>query len=115
MSWCRWSTDDFLCDLYVWDDVAGGTVVAVAGRRVVYEAPLPDPVPWDPDRIEEILARQQAVRDLPQHFEDITLPHAGEIFREPDTNAAADRVAELRALGYRCPADVEQALREAED
>lgn len=32
-----------------------------------------------------------------------------------DLAAAADRVAYLRALGYCCPAEVEQALREAED
>jgi len=95
--------------------VAGHTAVAVASRRVVYEAPLPEPIPWDPERFEEILARQKVVRDLPQHYEDITLPHAGEIFQEPTPAAAADRVAELRALGYHCPAEVEQALREAED
>lgn len=115
MSYCRWSTDDFLCDLYIWDDVAGHTAVAVASRRVVYEAPLPDPIPWDPERIEEILARQQAVRKLPHHFEDIDLPYAGQTFHEPDQKAAADRVAELRALGYCCPDGIEQALREAED
>lgn len=115
MSYCRWSTDDYLCDLYIWDDVAGHTAVAVASRRVVYEAPLPDPIPWDVERIEEIFARQKIVRDLPQHYEDIELPHAGKIFHEPDQKAAAARVAELRALGYCCPVEVEQALLEAED
>lgn len=114
MAYCRWSTDDFLCDLYIWDDVAGHTAVAVASRRVVYEEPLPEPIPWDVERIEEIYARQKVVRDLPQHYEDIELPHAGEILCVPTPAAAADLVAELRALGYCCPDGIEQALREEE-
>lgn len=113
MAYCRWSTDDFQCDLYVWDDVSGGVAVGVAARRMVFEQPLPEPVPATEERIDAWIERQRIVHDTPYHYEDIELPHAGQVFFGLTREEAADKVAELRALGYRCPDDVEQVLREA--
>lgn len=113
MSYCRWSTDDFQCDLYVWEDANGGWRIAVAARRTVFDEPLPPPVPSSSANIvEECIARHQLVGTLPYHHEDLDLPHAGETFEEPTASAAADRVAALRVLGYRCPDIVESLLRE---
>lgn len=112
MAYCRWSTDDFQCDLYVWADWGGGWGVAVAARRTVFDEPLPEPVPATEETIDAWIERQRIVHDLPCHHEDIDLPHAGEIFVEPTAREAADRVARLRALGYRCPDHVEKDLRE---
>lgn len=109
MSHCRWSTDDFQCDLYVWEDASGGWRIAVAARRMVFDEPVPPPV--SRDDITAWLARHQLVSTLPYHHEDIDLPHAGETFEEPTASAAADRVAALCALGYRCPDSVESTLR----
>lgn len=114
MSVCRWSTDDRQCDLYVWADVTGYWAIAVAARRTVYEAPLPEPVPMTPDTVDAFIARERAVAAIPQHAEEIGLPHAGEVFCEPTGAEAADRVAYLRGLGYRCPDDVERVLRDEE-
>src|SRR5687767_6611694 len=44
MSYCRWSTDDFQCDLYCYEDVSGGFTTHVAGRRKIWDAPLPTQV-----------------------------------------------------------------------
>jgi hypothetical protein len=112
VSYCRWSTDDFQCDLYVWEDASGGWRVAVAARRMVFDEPLPPLVPTGSvDFVERCIARYQLVSTLPYHHEDLDLPHAGETFEEPTASAAADRVAALRALGYRCPDSVEPTLR----
>jgi hypothetical protein len=40
MSYCRWSSNDFQCDVYVYEDVAGGWTTHVACNRVVYSEPL---------------------------------------------------------------------------
>lgn len=46
MSYCRFSTDDYQCDVYVYEDVGGWWSTHVAGNRPVYAEPLPDPVPF---------------------------------------------------------------------
>lgn len=45
MSYCRWSSDDFRCDVYVYHDVGGWWQIFVAEKRVDYREPLPDTVP----------------------------------------------------------------------
>lgn len=42
MSYCRWSSDFFECDVYVYEDVAGGYTCHVAGRRRKAEYRVPD-------------------------------------------------------------------------
>lgn len=39
MSYCRWSCDDFECDLYCYSDVSGGWTIHVAANRHVGKAP----------------------------------------------------------------------------
>ena len=43
MAYCRWSSDNFKCDLYVFEVVGGGYQVHIAGTRVVGEVP---PLMW---------------------------------------------------------------------
>lgn len=45
MSYCRWSTDDFLCDLYIYEHYEGFWAIHVASIRRVYHKPLPPPDP----------------------------------------------------------------------
>ncbi len=111
MSFCRWSTDDFQCDLYVWEDVSGGYMIATAARRMVFEKPLPEPIRMTEHNVNDYVAREREVFLLPYHYEDIELPYACQIFHEPTSEEAADRVAELRKIGYRCPDTVEDDLR----
>jgi hypothetical protein len=122
MSYCRWSSDDFQCDVYVYEDVRGGWTTHVAGNRVRYAEPLPAPVAFPPPghTDDEFLAwykRHQAVLDMVGQAErlPIGLPHDGKTFNDPTPGECADRLAALAALGYRVPVDVIDCLRAEQD
>lgn len=114
MSYCRWSTDDFQCDLYVYESVGGFWSTNVAGNRIVYKEPLPAPVPFSADRLGEWRERHERVAQMIGEADRvyIELPHAGESFEDPTPGACADRLEYLKGLGYKFPDDVIDALRE---
>jgi hypothetical protein len=116
MSYCRWSSSNFACDLYVYEDSGGGWTVHVAGFRIVDKVP---PVIYPVDQSVEALdrfvvshaAQMQAV--MGAKHEPIGLPHDGESFYSlPTAAACADKIEELIAMGYRAPAYVVRDLRE---
>ena len=39
MSYCRFSSDDYGCDAYVYEDVSGGFTIHLAGRRYLGDVP----------------------------------------------------------------------------
>lgn len=110
MSYCRWSSMNWTCDLYCYADITGGWTTHVAPRRRI------EPVPED--RQEDFIAgkisldectelhRQQmtALERIP--FEPLRLPHAGETFRDSTLVEFRRRLLELRRLGYRFPEEV---------
>ena len=108
MSYCRWSSDNWKCDVYVYEDVNGGWTTHVAGRRRLKLDTLPQS-PYDlltggsvPENWNEIYRTyHDALGKLP--FEDITLPHAGDSFNDPMPSDCADRLETLRGLGYHVP------------
>ena len=112
MSYCRWSTDDFQCDLYVYEHVGGGFIIHVAGNKVIFKDPLPPQVEITEDA-DAWFARYQTVMKMIDECERVPLdlPHDGESFHLDTAAEAADKVEELLALGYRCPDDVVPALR----
>lgn len=116
MSYCRWSTDDFQCDLYIYADVAGGYTIHVAGNKIVFTEPLPPHVDLTEDP-EAWVARYRKVHEMIEASERVPLglPHDGDCFHLDTAAEAADKVEELVALGYRCPEDVAPALRSEED
>ncbi len=116
MSYCRWSTDDFRCDLYIYDDVRGRVTIHVAGRRrLIPDDAYPPPLPDGPFDADAYMQRHQAVMALMEDkrypWQDFGLPHDGESFSGLDYAEAAAKVRELIALGYRCPADVADELQ----
>lgn len=114
MSYCRWSSDDFQCDVYAYEHVYGGFMVHVARNRVVFTEPLPEDVPFEAEHLEAFMARHQKVMAMVDAAErkPIGLPHDGEDFCEDDAGACADRLESLRALGYQVPQYAIDALRE---
>lgn len=112
MSYCRWSSDDYQCDVYVYHDVHGGWTTHVAGRRHVPPEPLPEPVAYrdDPGGWME---RHTAVMKLLDRAKlvAIGLPHDGERYNDPTPGAAADRLERLREAGYNVPQYAIDALR----
>lgn len=114
MSYCRWSSDDHQCDVYVYDDVHGGITTHVAGKRRVFADALPPPIPFDKEHLNEWLERHHKVNDMLDRSElvAIGLPHDGESFNDPDAASAADRLESLRTIGYSVPQYAIDALRE---
>lgn len=86
MSYCRWSSMDYQCDLYIYDDVDGGLTVHVAAGRLAGTDPYV--------------------------FEPIGLSRDGETFngtREETISLVESLIEE----GYRAPADLLDTLRAA--
>ena len=113
MSYCRWSSDDYQCDLYVYES-SDGFVIHVASNRPVYDEPLPPPAPAPNVDFDAWYARQQKVSEMVERArrEPIGLPHDDETFVLDEPGEAADRMVALRAVGYRFPARVIDELRE---
>jgi hypothetical protein len=115
MSYCRWSTDDFQCDLYCF---ATGSYYQtyVSPTRLVGEVPhLPDfkTTPWP-----EYQAAFKRQMDFGMSCEraPIGLPHDGETFKDSTLEAFKARLHYLRSVGYRFPdrvfEEIDKDLRE---
>lgn len=114
MAYCRWSDEDFQCDVYCYGDFRGGYTTHVASNRPVKNVELPPPVALDSENIEAWLARHNKVMEWVETCErkPIGLPHDGESF---DTNTASETVElllKLKAAGYNVPDYAIDALRE---
>jgi hypothetical protein len=104
MSYCRFSSDDFCCDLYVYESRDDGFVVHVASNRLVGDPPHVDFEAAPEDLVAQSKAQHRFV--LSAERVAIDLPFAGASFREPDLASLRARLEELRGLGYRFPDDV---------
>lgn len=123
MSYCRWSTDGFRCDLYAYQS-SEGYVIHVAARRMVEDSAtdFDDELPPADAPME---AFERYAKDYQKHLEAvgsadkiaIDLPHAGKTFVEPDLQAFKARLLALREIGYRFPDEVIACVEEeiAED
>lgn len=114
MSYCRWSTDDFQCDLYIYQDTSGGYTTHVAGNRIVLPEDLPPQVDLTPETADAWFERHRKVMDMLDNIErePIDLLYAGESFNDPDIETLIGRLLHLKALGYRFPDSVIEELRE---
>jgi hypothetical protein len=118
MSYCRWSNDDYQCDVYVYGSVGDFIAIHVAGNRVTPDTPPPAGIGdwWARGKagIADYMAREKAVEAWLATAErkPIGLPHDGESFEEPDEEAAAVKLEYLRELGYNVPQYAIDALRE---
>lgn len=120
MSYCRWSSCNFACDIYCYADVSGGYTIHVAGRRRVGPEPRPDFSKAMAAFMRKEITSEEVVKvnqDLMAWCEKaelhpIGLPHDGETLNLPTAEAAADKLEELRALGYMVPQSAIDALRE---
>ena len=119
MSYCRWSSMNWRCDLYIYENVAGCWTIHVASQRVSGKLPpepllsLPEPGAPEED-MKKWMRRYRKHRNALEvaPMVEIALPHAGETFNLPSPGECADKVEELIALGYLCPDYVVPELRE---
>lgn len=114
MSYCRWSNDDFQCDIYCYEDVMGGYTTHVAGSRPVLDGTLPPPVPCDKEHADAWVARHRQVMEWVEKADrkQIGLPFDGESFNDPTAGATADRLQSLKDIGYNVPQYAIDRLRE---
>lgn len=119
MSYCRFSCLDFGCDVYAYEDSAGGYTIHLAHNRVVGTIPT---VPGlGAVSTQAYLTAHNAQLDFVTAAprERLTLPHAGETLHERSLEDLLDRLQALRTLGYRFPDHVldviESEIEDAEE
>lgn len=85
MSYCRFGSDQFRCDVYVYESVGDFWAIHVAGNRLVSEEPRPDPPPSDwyaqgESGVAAFMAADKAMDEWMERAtrEEIALPYAGE-------------------------------------
>ena len=115
MSYCRWSSDDFKCDLYCYASSEGYTT-HIANNRVIGEVPHID---WESFLDKRVSAKEFADQYQAQmqfmetcQREQIGLPEDGKSYDDPDLESFLDRILYLRKLGYRVPDHVINDIRE---
>jgi hypothetical protein len=120
VSYCRWSSDWFRCDLYVYEHVDGYFAIHVAGRTNKACDNLPPEFDADEEEAFDVgrwLALTEKLHTLMgEGFDDskyrpLNLPHDDETFEEPTYGAMIRRVEMLVALGYRVPKGLVASLR----
>lgn len=140
MSYCRFSSMNWKCDVYVYADASGGFTTHIARRKRIFP-PIPDffnlRLPtfgstWDressrlkyPSRWQEIAAHyfysfisfwhnrvhMASLRLIP--LRPIGLPHDGGTFNDETASECADRLESLRQAGYVVPQYAIDSLRE---
>jgi len=109
MSYCRWSSDDFGCDLYVYAS-DGGYTIHVAARRVVGDVPKLPPVTEVP--VEAWVAAYQAQADFIKTAERRPIGGAwdGASLYPIDARTCLATLEGLRSAGYRFPDSVLAAI-----
>lgn len=116
MSYCRWSSDNWQCDLYCYEDCSGGWTTHVASRRRVGD--IPDDRMQDflemkitaEEYIENHKAQMEAVGN--SELVCIGLPHDGETFNDATLEQFKARLLLLRSIGYRFPDYVLERVEE---
>ena len=102
MSYCRWSCDDFQCDIYCYESSAGYEI-HVAGLKRIFKEPLPDPV--DLKDMDKFFERHRKIMKMCEDSDlvNIGLPCDGRSYCFDTPKEAADKLIELKKMGYNVP------------
>lgn len=130
MSYCRWSSDDYQCDVYVWADCEGGYCTEVAGRRRVWndDVTLPPPVTLpvgaacSRERSAWAFAHGGREATVSALLDDETrwtwlnlpIPDGGRSYWHDTAAECADNLERLKAAGFNVPQYAIDNLREEE-
>jgi hypothetical protein len=113
LSYCRWSSDDFLCDLYCYES-AQGFITYVANTRPVYLEALPPEIPLREDTLKSYMERWDKVMDMHHAAEKVPigLPMDGKDFCDKTLSDFLQTLKMLKGMGYRFPDSVIEAVEE---
>ena len=114
MSYCRFSTDGFQCDAYVYESDAG-YITHVASRRRVN--PVREIDFTSPETMAATIDSYNAdLRDPDTEYKYITLPDAGITFVHDTPAECAENLLRLKRLGYRIPQDaIDELMAEGQE
>ena len=102
MSYCRFSSDGFQCDVYVYADVSGGWTTHVAAKR--HPNRVPDIDHRSEDTFKRSYAAHRAALDDPENaVVPIGRAADGASFHDATALDCAQRLLWLRGLGYNVP------------
>jgi len=102
MSYCRWSSDNWKCDLYCYEG-SDGFVTHIANRKLVKEAPLvPDLLTTDNETWSKAHGSQMDFLKYAKR-KDIGLPYDGQTFVDESLEDFLERVKHLKETGYCVP------------
>lgn len=119
MSYARFSTDDFRCDVYVYESDEGFVIHVATNRANITEEqyatlpPNPAGLVTNED-IQVFIRRNNALSQLVSNAEHIPIEQAlaGETFVLETPGEAADQLEELIKEGFRVPKTALSELRE---
>lgn len=101
MSFCRWSSNNWDCDLYCYESDTG-FVTHVAGNRIVGEVPEVLPLSAGSEAwCASYNAQMEFLRTAKR--KPIGLPCDGQSFTDPDKDEFVERVKGLVGMGYHAP------------
>lgn len=103
MSYCRWSSDNWRSDVYVYECTDGTWTTHVAGRKRVGE--LPEPPGYEPPFDEDFLRRHREYQAAVSAAEmvPIGLPHDGKTFKDGSPAECWGTLVMLKTAGYHVP------------
>jgi len=111
MSYCRWSSNNWDCDLYCYESNEG-FVTHVAANRVVGEIPVvPHLLSQDPDAWSKAHAAQMQFLDTGE-WNVIGLASDGQTFVDDTLESFLERVKNLKVAGYHVPDFVIESIEE---
>lgn len=107
MSYCRWSSDNWKCDLYCYADINGGWTTHVANRRHTGDIPTDR---FD-DFIDGKITAKEFARLHKKHMDAVEsstlvaigLAHDSATFSDATLEEFKNRLLMLRQEGYRFP------------
>jgi hypothetical protein len=102
MSYCRFSSDNHLCELYVYADCNGYFVTYVAGRRWI--EPPPKLTRWDdPGFHASYEAQSKWMKENEDKLQPIGIDLKENYFRDDTLEELKERLLWLRGLGFKFP------------
>lgn len=112
MSYCRFSSDDFQCDVYTFADCDGGFTTHIAAKKHIFKEPLPKEVPIE--RTKAYFNRYVKVMKIIDEAElvPIGLKYDGATLHDDTADECSETLKMLRDLGYRVPQYAIDALKE---
>lgn len=116
MSYCRFSSDNWKCDIYMYEGNCGWTI-HVATKKPIGDVPPLLPMPGVNHTREELNAFIESWHTQQRWLEtckykSIELPSDGESFYNLPLDEAYEKLIELKGEGYWIPDDVLVAVKE---